>query len=274
MAARRGCAFDEADIQPFLDKRRPGQQIHHAAAGTRSGPHPLRHVRRPDHRHPDQPDDRECRPAFQGLFRGRQGLSPRPCRLQPTTPNTAFATIAAAGAARRARRLRGSRRVRSPGCDTRSRNPRLMSSRLAAMRSTAPISKRARSARTRSSAPMRPPPGGGRRLVDEARKAGSSLGAVVECVATGVPPGWGAPLYAKLDSRTGRRDDGDQRGQGVEIGDGFEAARFRGEQNADPMRPGTNQPVFLANNAGGIAGGISTGQPVVCALASSRPARS
>ena len=50
----------------------------------------------------------------------------------------------------------------------------------------------------------------------------------------------------------------------VEIGAGFEAARFRGEQNAEPMRPGTNQPVFLANNAGGIAGGISTGQPVVC----------
>ncbi|MFM2021085.1 MAG: hypothetical protein RJB02_793, partial [Pseudomonadota bacterium] len=53
----------------------------------------------------------------------------------------------------------------------------------------------------------------------------------------------------------------------VEIGAGFEAARLRGEENADPMRPGTNAPEFLANNAGGISGGISTGQPVVCRVA-------
>jgi chorismate synthase len=102
------------------------------------------------------------------------------------------------------------------------------------------------------------------KLVDEARKAGSSLGAVVECVANGVPPGWGAPLYAKLDSELAAAMMGINAVKAVEIGAGFEAARFRGEQNADPMRPGTNQPVFLANNAGGIAGGISTGQPVVC----------
>jgi chorismate synthase len=105
------------------------------------------------------------------------------------------------------------------------------------------------------------------KLVDEARLAGSSLGAVVECVATGVPAGWGAPLYAKLDSELASAMMGINAVKAVEIGAGFEASRLRGEDNADPMRPGTNAPQFLANNAGGIAGGISTGQPVVCRVA-------
>jgi chorismate synthase len=105
------------------------------------------------------------------------------------------------------------------------------------------------------------------RLVDEARKAGSSLGAVIECVATGVPAGWGAPLYAKLDAELAAAMMSINAVKGVEIGDGFAAARLRGEQNADAMRPGSNKPDFLANHAGGIAGGISTGQPVVCRVA-------
>lgn len=100
------------------------------------------------------------------------------------------------------------------------------------------------------------------RLVDEARLDGSSLGAVVECVAAGVPAGWGAPLYAKLDSELAAAMVSINAVKGVEIGDGFAAARLRGEQNADPMRPGADGPVFLANHAGGIAGGISTGQPI------------
>ena len=100
-------------------------------------------------------------------------------------------------------------------------------------------------------------------LVDEARLAGSSLGAVVECVATGVPPGWGAPLYGKLDADLAAAMMGINAVKAVEIGAGFAAARLRGEDNADAMRPGSNGPDFLANNAGGIAGGISTGQPVV-----------
>ena len=99
-------------------------------------------------------------------------------------------------------------------------------------------------------------------LVDDARKDGSSLGAVVECVASGVPAGWGAPLYAKLDSELAAAMMSINAVKGVEIGDGFAAARLRGEQNADPMRPGEDGPAFLANHAGGIAGGISTGQPV------------
>ena len=105
-------------------------------------------------------------------------------------------------------------------------------------------------------------------LVDDARKRGSSLGAVIECVAEGVPPGWGAPLYAKLDSELAAAMMSINAVKGVEIGDGFQAARLTGESNADAMRPGNDgKPVFLANHAGGIAGGISTGQPVLVRVA-------
>ena len=99
-------------------------------------------------------------------------------------------------------------------------------------------------------------------LVDTARKAGSSLGAVIACEATGVPAGWGAPLYAKLDAELAHACMGINAVKGVEIGDGFAAAALSGEANADPMRPGDAAPRFLANHAGGIAGGIATGQPI------------
>ena len=101
--------------------------------------------------------------------------------------------------------------------------------------------------------------------IDAARKAGSSLGAVVACEATGVPAGWGAPLYAKLDAELAHACMGINAVKGVEIGDGFAAAGLTGEQNADAMRPGASGrdgPAFLANHAGGIAGGIATGQPI------------
>lgn len=105
-------------------------------------------------------------------------------------------------------------------------------------------------------------------VIDAARKAGSSLGAVIGCSATGVPAGWGAPLYAKLDADLAAACMGINAVKGVEIGDGFAAARLSGEQNADAMRPGANGvPVFLANHAGGIAGGISTGQPITLRVA-------
>ena len=105
------------------------------------------------------------------------------------------------------------------------------------------------------------------KIVDDARLAGSSVGAVVECVATGVAPGWGAPIYGKLDADLAAAMMGINAVKGVEIGDGFAAARLTGEGNADPMRPGNAAPVFTANHAGGIAGGISTGQPVVVRVA-------
>ena len=106
-------------------------------------------------------------------------------------------------------------------------------------------------------------------LLDSARKAGSSLGAIVEVVAEGVPAGWGAPVYMKLDSQLAAAMMGINAVKGVEIGDGFAAARLRGEENADRMRPGGagKGPRFLSNHAGGTAGGISTGQPIVVRMA-------
>ncbi|MEH3035503.1 MAG: chorismate synthase [Sphingomonas adhaesiva] len=98
--------------------------------------------------------------------------------------------------------------------------------------------------------------------VDAARKAGSSLGAVIACEATGVAAGWGAPLYAKLDSELAAAMMSINAVKGVEIGDGFAAATLSGEENADAMRPGDDGPLFMANHAGGIAGGIATGQPI------------
>jgi chorismate synthase len=100
--------------------------------------------------------------------------------------------------------------------------------------------------------------------LDAVRKEGSSLGAIVECVATGVPAGWGAPLYAKLDSELASAMMSINAAKGVEIGDGFAAARLRGEDNADAMDPG---PEYRSNHAGGILGGISSGQPIVVRVA-------
>ena len=104
--------------------------------------------------------------------------------------------------------------------------------------------------------------------LDGIRKAGSSVGAVIEIVAEGVPAGLGAPIYAKLDQDIAAGLMSINAVKGVEIGNGFEAARITGEENADEMRMGNDgRPVFLSNNAGGILGGISTGQPVVARFA-------
>ena len=103
--------------------------------------------------------------------------------------------------------------------------------------------------------------------LDDIRRAGSSVGAVIEVVAEGVPAGWGAPIYGKLDAELAARADEHQRGQG-----GGDRRRFRGggadgEENADEMRAGNGGPRFLSNHAGGILGGIATGQPIVARFA-------
>ena len=104
--------------------------------------------------------------------------------------------------------------------------------------------------------------------LDDIRKSGSSIGAVIEVVAENVPAGWGAPLYGKLDSDIASAFMGINAVKGVEIGDGFATAAMTGEENADEMRRGPDgQPHFLANHAGGILGGISTGQPIVARFA-------
>ena len=101
--------------------------------------------------------------------------------------------------------------------------------------------------------------------LDQVRKRGSSVGAVIEVIAEGVPAGLGAPIYGKLDGDLAGAIMGINAVKGVEVGAGFGAAALSGEENSDEMRMGNDgKPVFLSNNAGGILGGISTGQPVVC----------
>ena len=99
------------------------------------------------------------------------------------------------------------------------------------------------------------------------RKAGSSTGAVIEVAADGVPAGWGAPIYGKLDAELAAALMSINAAKGVEIGAGFAAAALSGEENADEMRMGNDGPTFLSNQAGGILGGISTGQSVVARVA-------
>ncbi len=99
------------------------------------------------------------------------------------------------------------------------------------------------------------------------RKAGSSVGAVIEIVAEGVPPGLGAPIYAKLDADLAQALMSINAVKGVEIGDGFAAAALSGEQNADEMRMADGLVRFTSNHAGGILGGIATGQPILARFA-------
>jgi len=104
--------------------------------------------------------------------------------------------------------------------------------------------------------------------IDQVRKRGSSVGAVIEVIAEGVPAGLGAPVYGKLDGDLAAALMGINAVKGVEIGAGFAAAELSGEDNADEMRMGNDgRPRFLSNNAGGILGGISTGQPIVARFA-------
>ena len=104
--------------------------------------------------------------------------------------------------------------------------------------------------------------------LDSIRKDGSSIGAVVEVVAEGVPAGLGAPLYGKLDQDLSSAMMSINAVKAVEIGDGMAVAALTGEENADEIRLDRDgQPVFLSNHAGGILGGISTGQPIVCRFA-------
>jgi chorismate synthase len=105
-------------------------------------------------------------------------------------------------------------------------------------------------------------------FLDEVRKKGSSAGAVIEIVAEGVPAGLGAPVYGKLDQDIASGLMSINAVKGVEIGAGFAAASLSGEENADEMRMKKDgSPEFLSNNAGGILGGISTGQPIVARFA-------
>ena len=104
-------------------------------------------------------------------------------------------------------------------------------------------------------------------VLDKARKDGSSLGAVIEIEAIGVPTGLGAPVYGKLDADLAAALMSINAVKGVEIGDGMAAAALTGEENADEIRIRDRRPHFLSNHAGGVLGGISTGQPLVARFA-------
>jgi chorismate synthase len=103
--------------------------------------------------------------------------------------------------------------------------------------------------------------------LDGVRKSGSSCGAVIEVTASGVAAGWGAPLYGKLDAELASAMMSINAVKGVEIGDGFASAALSGESNADEIRMKGGKPDFQSNHAGGILGGISTGQDVVVRFA-------
>jgi chorismate synthase len=103
--------------------------------------------------------------------------------------------------------------------------------------------------------------------LDEVRKSGSSVGAIIEVTASGVPVGLGEPIYDKLDSDIARALMSINAVKGVEVGDGFAAAALSGEENADEMRMVHGKVAFLSNHAGGVLGGISTGQDIVARMA-------
>ncbi len=105
-------------------------------------------------------------------------------------------------------------------------------------------------------------------LMDKTRKDGSSLGAVIEVRACGIPAGWGEPIYGKLDAELAASMMSINAVKAVEIGAGMEAACLRGEENADEMRLGNDgEVIFLSNHAGGVLGGISSGQDIIVRFA-------
>ena len=200
------------------------------------------------------------------MARSRRHIGPG-TRTTLTTRNTGFAIIAAAGDRRRGRRPPASLRGRWRGSSFPQVRVRAW---VEAIGGDAIDGQAFDDAQIDANPFFCPDPAAAGRweaLVDDARKAGSSLGAVVACAATGVPAGWGAPLYAKLDAELAAAAMSINAVKGVEIGDGFAAAMNTGEGNADRMRPGNSGPGFDSNHAGGIAGGIATGQPITLRVA-------
>jgi len=168
-------------------------------------------------------------------------MSPRPIApampTMPTTPSTASAIIAAAGAPLRAKPPRAWRRARWRALAIPEVSIRGWVSAIGGDAIDPANFDPAEITRNPFFCPDAEAAARWEKLVDEARKAGSSLGAIAECTATGVPAGWGAPLYAKLDAELAHAMMGINAVKGVEIGDGFAAAANTGEGDADPMRP-------------------------------------
>ncbi len=263
-----GIALSEADIQPYLDRRRPGQSRHTTqrreadAVRILSGTYEGRTTGTPISLLIDNTDQRSAdygdiadryRPGHADLtYELKYGL--RDPRGGGRSSARETATRVAAGAVARlvlgiGVRIRGALVRIGPHAvdparwdwDQVGRNPFFCPDA-----QTVPIWED---------------------CLDRVRKAGSSIGAVIELRADGVPPGLGAPLYAKLDADLAGALMGINAVKGVEIGAGFAAASLAGEENADAMTIEDGQVAFGSNQAGGILGGISTGQPVVARFA-------
>jgi len=263
-----GVTLSEADIQPFLDRRRPGQSkfvtqrqepdtvriLSGVFEGRTTGTPIALQIDNQDQRSKDYSNIAQAyRPGHADIaYDWKYGF--RDYRGGGRSSARETAMRVAAGAI--ARRVLGDVRVRGAlvqiGADAIDRaawdwaavdeNPFFCPDRNAAVRWEA--------------------------LLGEIRKAGSSAGAIVEVQADGVPVGLGAPIYAKLDADIAAALMGINAVKGVEIGDGFAAAALSGEGNADEMRMRPDGTVeFRTNHAGGVLGGISTGQPIVARMA-------
>jgi chorismate synthase len=263
-----GIALTEADIQPFLDRRRPGQSkfvtqrqepdqvriLSGVFEGRTTGTPIALHIDNQDQRSKDYSEIAESfRPGHADIaYHWKYGVRDPRGGGRSSARETAM-RVAAGAVARRVLEgvtIRGA--LVQIGADRIDRanwdwaqvaeNPFFCPDPVAAARWEA--------------------------LLTKTRKAGSSLGAVIEVVAEGVPPGLGAPIYGKLDADLASALMGINAVKGVEIGDGFAAAALSGEENADEMRMRQDGTVeFLANHAGGVLGGISTGQPIVARFA-------
>ena len=269
-----GIPITEAEIQAYLDKRKPGQSRY---TTQRQEPDQVRILsgvftdeerHAGHHRHADRARDREYRRAVQGLRRDQGQVPPRPRRLH-LSDEIRLARLARLRPRDRARET--AKRV-AAGAIARKVVPGL--SVRGALTQIGPyeIDRRNWDWDEVGNNPFFCPDAKTARVwadfLDQVRKKGSSAGAIIEIVAEGVPPGLGAPLYGKLDQDIASGLMSINAVKGVEIGAGFASAALSGEENADEMRmrkDGT--PEFLSNNAGGILGGISTGQPIVARFA-------
>ena len=263
-----GLSLSEADIQPFLDRRRPGQSkfvtqrqepdavriLSGVFEGRTTGTPIALHIDNQDQRSKDYSDIAQAyRPGHADIvYDWKYGIRDHRGGGRSSARETAM-RVAAGAIARlvlRDVRIRGA--LVQLGADAIDRdawdwaaveeNPFFCPDRAAATRWEA--------------------------VLGEVRKSGSSVGAIVEVQAEGVPVGLGAPIYAKLDAEIACALMGINAVKGVEIGDGFAAAALSGEGNADEMRMRQDGTVeFLSNHAGGVLGGISTGQPIVARMA-------
>ena len=263
-----GLALSEADIQPFLDRRRPGQSrfttqrqepdqvriLSGVFQGQTTGTPIALMIDNTDQRSRDYSEvARKFRPAHADLtYHLKYGIRDYRGGGRASARETACRVAAGAVA----------RRVLGPGIAIRGALVQLGPHGIDRARWDWAESER--------NPFFCPDPVAARAWEDilaDIRKQGSSLGAVIEVTAEGVPPGLGAPIYGKLDADLAAALMSINAVKGVEIGDGFAAAALRGEENADPlgMRDGLVQ--FGANHAGGILGGISSGQPIVVRFA-------